>query len=162
MDKKFDVAAVAEVSNNTYIDRLKRTKKQEVLAIIDALKYEHRYGVSAMMGPFNEREVKYHYQKLLKALPEFPGLTPEEIKELTEEIEKNIKDIPKVEKEKDNECEEYEFMAEEAFIAAKARFDELSPAKKLKLKLAGKDPDSIDLKYKTVYELNRLYRKDER
>ena len=27
MDKKFDVAAVAEVSNNTYIDRLKRTKK---------------------------------------------------------------------------------------------------------------------------------------
>ena len=53
-------------------------------------------------------------------------------------------------------------MAEEAFIAAKARFDELSPAKKLKLMLAGKDPDSIDLKYKTVYELNRLYRKDER
>ena len=88
MDKKFDVAAVADVSNNTYIDRLKRTKKQEVLAVIDALKYEHRYGVSAMMGPFNEREAEHHYKRLLNALAEFPGLTPEEITELKEEIEK--------------------------------------------------------------------------
>lgn len=162
MDKKFDVAAVAEVSNNTYIDRLKRTKKQEVLTVIEALKYEHRYGVSAMMGPFNEREAEHHYKRLLNALAEFPGLTPEEITELKEVIENLIKDIPNIEKEKKDECEEYEFMVEEAFIAAKARFEELSPAKKLKLMLAGKDPENIDIRFKSVSEINKLYRKEER
>ena len=58
--------------------------------------------------------------------------------------------------------EEYEFMVEEAFIAAKARFEELSPAKKLKLMLAGKDPDNIDIRFKSVSEINKLYRKEER
>ena len=95
-----------------------------------------------------------------------------DINKFVEKINKNvknikigknkIKEIPNVEEEKRAEYQAYECMAEEAFIAAKARFEELGPARKLKLILAGKDPDNIDISFKTVQEINKLYRKDER
>ena len=157
-----NITAITDVSNNTYIENLKRTKKQEVLDIIDAIVYEHRIGISAMMGPLSAKEAEREYEKLLNALPLIPGLTKEEQEELTVIIKNKIKEIPNVEEEKRAEYQAYECMAEEAFIAAKARFEELGPARKLKLILAGKDPDNIDISFKTVQEINRLYRKDER
>ena len=92
MGKIKNITAITDVSNNTYIENLKRTKKQEVLDIIDAIVYEHRIGISAMMGPLSAKEAEREYEKLLKALPLIPGLTKEEQEELTVIIKNKIKE----------------------------------------------------------------------
>lgn len=157
MEQKLNSSALVGVSNNTFIEDLKRTKKQEVLDVITAIKYEHRVGTSAMMGPLTSNEAKREYEKLLAAIPVIPGLSEEDVKELVAIIETSMGKIPEVEKEKQDEYEEGERLHKEAFENAKARYKALSPVKQLKLKLAGKDPDSIDPEWMSIKQIDNLY-----
>lgn len=157
MEQKINQTALVGLANNSFVANLQRTKKQEVLDLIEGIKYEHRVGTSAMMGPYSDREAKHEYEKLLSALDGVPGLSQEEKVELTALINAAIENIPNVEKEKEEEYLEAERQHKEAFERAKARFKVLSPVKQLKLKLAGKDPDSIDVFWKTVKQIDELY-----
>ena len=158
MNNDLDETTQRAVSDNSYIARLKRTKKQEVLDIIDAIQYENRYGTSAMMGPYTASETEREYKKILDALSSVPGLTNDEIIELTEIINKAISEIPKTEKAKEDDYIQYEERKEAAFESAKARFGSLSKAKQLKLRLAGKAPENIDKDWTSIEKLEEMYR----
>ncbi len=74
-------------------ERLKRTKLEEVRAAIKEIEYDHKFGLDAMIGPLTDDEAKRSYVELIRTLPEVPGITPEEIKILTNEITKKINKI---------------------------------------------------------------------
>lgn len=158
MEQNLNHTAIVSLSNNTFEEDLKRTKKQEVLDVIEAIRYEHRIGTSGMMGPYTANEAKREYEKLMATLASIPGLSTEDAKELTELIKTEIKNIPNVEKEKEEEYEAAERKHKEAFEEAKKRFKALSPVKQLKLKLAGKDPEQIDPEWLSIRELDELYK----
>lgn len=49
MEQKINQTALVGLANNSFVANLQRTKKQEVLDLIEGIKYEHRVGTSAMM-----------------------------------------------------------------------------------------------------------------
>lgn len=88
-------------------DILCLSKKQQVQAEIARIHFEHRYDAGAMFGTLTDYEAKYTYEKLAQMIPKIPGLTAQEREDLLQEIEVRIKNIPQVEKEKEEKPYEY-------------------------------------------------------
>lgn len=139
-------------------ERLMKTKKQEVLEAIEKIHFEHRHDAGAMFGTLTPDEAERDYRALSNSLDIMPGLTAEDIDELRQEIENRIQNIPQVEAEKEAEYQKDEQRKARAFENAKARYRQLSFFEKQKLKLEGKDPDSLDIEYMYPEHLDALYR----
>lgn len=139
-------------------DELKYTKKEQVLKVIDRIHFEHRYDAGAMMGTLSAQEAERKYTQILNELNTIPGLTDEERDELSGQIETRIKNIPQVEAEKEAEDQEYKKNKNKAFEEAKTRYKNLSVFTQIRLKLARKDPNSIDTEWLQPEQIEDLYR----
>lgn len=142
------------------IDKLMESKKQEVLNAIEKINFSHRYDVDAMFGALTAEEAEEYYRDLLSKLKTMPGLIPEDIDELAAEIEIRIQNIPQVEKEKEADNKKMKEREEKAFQDAKERFKNLSFFKQIRLRLEKRDPNSLNLLYMDVNEVERLYKED--
>lgn len=141
------------------IDHLLKTKYEQVLAAIEHVHYEHTVDAGAMWGTLTAREAKSEYTKLLNALPNIPDLTPEEREKLAAMINKKIAEIPLVERQMEENAEQYEILKHNAFEEAKKRFAKLSKFDQLRLRQMKQDPAQIDVDWLTLPEIEQLYTK---
>ena len=140
-------------------EHLLKTKFEQVVAAIEHVHYEHTVDAGAMWGTLTAQEAKSEYTKLLNMLPNIPDLTPEEKTQLAEMINKKIAEIPAVERQMQENAEQYEVLKHDAFEEAKKRFSKLSKFEQLQLRQLKKDPESIDKDWLSLQEIRELYRK---
>ena len=140
-------------------EHLLKTKYEQVVAAIEHIHYEHTVDAGAMWGTLTAQEAKGEYTSLLNMLPNIPDLTPEERAQLTDMINKKIAEIPVVERQQQEQAEQYEVLKHDAFEEAKKRFTSLSKFEQLRLRQMKQDPESIDKDWLSLQEIRRLYRK---
>lgn len=133
--------------------------KKAILEEIEKVHYQHRHDAGAMFGTLSPEEAEKAYREILNRISTNHQLSSDDYQELTDLIESKINNIPQVEREKENEYQKSEQTWNNSFARAKQRFDQLSFFKKRRLRLEGKDPESLG-EVISAEQLDKLYRDD--